>query len=113
MPEADNTRAYLFPLRVSLCRHLNIAIRFFCVLVNREEMVFNLFEHGGIVIDHATIEADLYWCVRNQQVLLLMAVEVFDPAFLIAITATEITDDGPHWPFPRVHRSTNCGGPGI
>jgi hypothetical protein len=91
----------------------DIAIGFLCVLVNREEMVCNLFEHGGIVIDHATVEADLYWCVRNQQVLLLMAVEVFDPAFLIAITATEITDDGPHWPSPRVHRSTNCGGPGI
>jgi|SRR5712691_1722666 len=91
MPEADNARADLFLLRVSLCRHLNIAIGFFCVLVNREEMVFNLFEHGGIVIDHATVETDLYWRVRNQQVLPLMAVEVFDPTFLISVTATEIT----------------------
>jgi hypothetical protein len=64
--------------------------------MNCEEMLFNLFEHGSIVIDHATVAADLHGCVGNQQVLPLMAIEVFDPAFLILVTATEITGYDPH-----------------
>ena len=81
--------------------------------MNREEIVFNLFEHSGIVIDHAAVASDLHWRVRNQQILPLMAIEVFDPAFLIPVTATEITGHGPHRLSPRVHGSTNFGGPGI
>jgi hypothetical protein len=59
--------------------------------VNREEMLFNRFENSGIVIDHTTVETHLNWCVGHQQVLTLMAIEVFDPPFLILVTTTEIT----------------------
>ena len=54
---------FLLPLRVSLCRHLNIAIGFFRGLVNREKMVLNLFEYDGIVIDDTAVAADFHWCM--------------------------------------------------
>jgi hypothetical protein len=94
--EADSPPDHLFPLRVSLCRHLNIAIRFFRVLVNREKMVLNLFGYGGIVIDHTAVAADVHWRIGNQQILPLMAIEIVDPAFLIPVTATEITGHSSH-----------------
>ena len=94
--EADSSLEHLVLLRVSLCRHLNIAIRCFRVLVNREEMVLNLFEHGGIVIDHTAVAADFHWRIGNQQILPLMAIEIVDPPFLILVTATEITGHGSH-----------------
>jgi hypothetical protein len=50
-------------------------------------MLFNFFEHGSIIIDHTAVAADLYGRVGNQQILPLMAVEVFDPAFLRLVTA--------------------------
>jgi hypothetical protein len=59
-------------------------------------MLFNFFEHGSIVIDHPTVTADLHGRVGNQQILPLMAIEVFDPAFLILVTATETTGYDPH-----------------
>jgi hypothetical protein len=66
------------------------------VLVNREKVVLNAFEYGGIVIDHPAVAADFHWRIGNQQVLSLMAVEVVDPAFLVPVTATEITGHGAH-----------------
>jgi hypothetical protein len=59
-------------------------------------MLLNLFEHGGIVIDNAAVAADLHGRIGNQQILPLMAIEVFDPAFFILVTATEITGHDPH-----------------
>lgn len=73
--EVENTHAYLLPLRVSLCRHLNITIGYFRLLMNRAEMVFNLSKHNGIVIDHAAIAADFHWRIGHQQILPLMAIE--------------------------------------
>jgi hypothetical protein len=55
------------------------------LLVNREEMLFNLFENGGIVVDHTTVETHLNWCVGHQQVFPFRAIEVFDPPFLILV----------------------------
>src|SRR5712691_11888383 len=111
--EEGNTQGYRLSLRVSLCRHLNIAIGCFRVLMNGEEMVLNLFEYDGIVIDHTAVAADLHRRIWHQQILSLMAIEIVDPAFLILVTATEITGHDPHWGSPRVRGSTNFGGRGI
>jgi hypothetical protein len=64
--------------------------------MNREKMVLNLFEYGGIVIDHPAVAADFHWRIGNQQILPLMAIEIVDPAFLIPVTATKITGHGSH-----------------
>jgi hypothetical protein len=66
------------------------------MLVNREKMVLNLFEYGGIVIDHTAIAADFHWRIGNQQILPLMAIEIVNSAFLIPVTTTEITGHGSH-----------------
>ena len=77
-------------LRIRFYWHLNVAIGLLGLLVNREEMLFNLFENGGIVIDHTTVETHLNWCVGHQQVLPFMAIEVFDPPFLIPIATKKL-----------------------
>ena len=72
-----------------------LAIGFFHVLVNCEEMLFNLFEHGSIGIDHATVAVNSTGVLGTSSTS-PMAIVVFDPAFLILVTATEITGHDPH-----------------
>jgi hypothetical protein len=71
-------------------RHVDVAVGSLGLIPDGEESALDFLEHCGIVIDHATIQADVYWSVGDKQVLSLMAVEIFDATFFMPIAATEI-----------------------
>ena len=42
-------------LPVGLFWNLNIPVRLFCFLVNSKEPSFDLFQHDGVIVHHATV----------------------------------------------------------
>jgi hypothetical protein len=71
-------------------RHVDVAVGFLGLIPDGKETALDFLEHCGIVIDHATIQADFCGSVGDKQVLSLMAVEIFDATFFMPIAATEI-----------------------
>jgi len=65
-------------------------------VLNGKEAPFDLLQDSRIVINHSAVEANLNWCIRYQQVLALVAIEIFDSTFFVAVTAAEITLSFPH-----------------
>jgi hypothetical protein len=71
-------------------RHVDVAVGFLGLIPDGEETTLDFLEHCGIVIDHATIQADFNWSVGDKQVLSLMAVKIFDATLFVPVAAAEI-----------------------
>jgi hypothetical protein len=77
-------------LDVCLGWHIDVAVRFFILSLNRKEPPLNLFQDSRIVINHSTVEAYLDGSIGYEQIFSFVAIEIFNPTFLRAITTAVI-----------------------
>jgi hypothetical protein len=75
---------------VRFLRHVDVAVRLLRLILDGKETALDFLEHGGIVINHAAIQADFHGSIGDQQVLTLMAVEILDATLFMPVAATEI-----------------------